>query len=85
MSRESIVCDTPDAIEHFRLSSIKAQLKMEKMGLKSSGGPLRPRLAAQLGLSPRAKHDKYIEVVQAKMDALVAKAAQESAVGQTVQ
>ena len=85
MSRESIVCDTPDAISHFRLASLKQQLRMEKAGLKSSGGAIRPRIAKEFGLSPRAPHDEYIALIQDLMDKAVTKVAQESAKGQTVQ
>lgn len=57
--------------------SQKHQLKLEKLGMKFSGGALRPRLAAQHGLKPRDSHDKFIEVIQAKIDA--AKAARSGA------
>lgn len=71
-----ITATTPDQIAYFRLASQKAQLKMEKIGLKSSGGPLRPRLAAEHGLKPRDSHDKFIAAIQTKMDAMVAAAEQ---------
>lgn len=54
------VINTPEGIEYFRFASIKYQLKMEKIGLKSSGGALRPRLAKEFGLKARATHDEYI-------------------------
>lgn len=57
-------------IEAFRWASVKYQLKLEKHGMKSSGGALRPRLAAELGLKPRDSHDLYITEVQAKLDML---------------
>lgn len=84
-NNETIVCDTADSIAHFRLASLKGQLKMEKHGMKGSMSPLRPKLAAEFGLKPRDSHDKFIAVIQAKMDAFVTKAAAESAVDQTVQ
>lgn len=84
-NNESISCTTPDSISHFRLASLKYQLKMEKAGMKSSGGAIRPRIAKEFGLSPRAPHDEYIKVIQGLMDGLVTKVAQESAEGQTVQ
>jgi hypothetical protein len=61
---------TPEVI-YIRFSSIKAQLKLEKLGLKSRGGALRPRLAKEFGLSPRAKHEEYIAYCQARMDEVV--------------
>jgi hypothetical protein len=58
---------TPAQISAFRFASIKAQLKMEKIGLKSSGGALRPRLAKEFGLSPRAPHADYIAYCEKKI------------------
>lgn len=52
----------------FRLASIRGQLKLEKAGLKSSGGALRPRLAKEFNLKPRDSHDKFIAAVQAAID-----------------
>jgi hypothetical protein len=63
---------TGEGVTYFALASQKMQLKMEKRGLKSSGGPLRPRLAAQHGLKPRDSHDKFIEVIEGKMAAILA-------------
>lgn len=59
-------------IEYFRLSSLKAQLKLEAVGLKSRGGPIRPRIAKEFGLSARASHAEFIEAIQKKMDAILA-------------
>lgn len=67
------ILDTPDKIEAFRLASVRAQLRLESKGLKSSGGALRPRLAKQLGLNQRDSHERFIEVCTARIDALVAK------------
>ena len=61
---------TGDGVILFALASQKMQLKLESMGMKSSGGALRPRIAAQHGLKPRDSREKFIEVIQAKMDAL---------------
>lgn len=54
------VLNTPQQIALFALASQRAQLKLEKLGMKSSGGPLRPRLAASLGLKPRDPYERYI-------------------------
>lgn len=70
---EAFTASTPHAVNHFRLCSIKAQLKMEKVGLKSSGGALRPRLAKEFGLKPRDSHDKWI----AHFEALIEKSLKE--------
>lgn len=63
---------TPAGIQYARLASLKAQLKLEAVGLKSSGGAIRPRIAKEFGLSSRAKHSEFIRVIQEKMDALLA-------------
>ena len=60
-----------DEVSYFRLASLKAQLKLEKIGLKSSGGAIRPRVATEFGLKPRDHHDKYIAAIQAQMDAMI--------------
>ena len=67
-SKGAVSVSTPEGIDYFRFSSVKAQLKMEKVGLKSSGGALRPRLAKEFGLSPRAPHDDYIAYCVARMN-----------------
>lgn len=62
---------TTAEIEYFRLASIKCQLKLEQVGMKSSGGALRPRLAGEFGLNKRAPYADYIAAVQARMDDLI--------------
>jgi len=64
----TITCQTPDEISIFRLLSVKHQLNFEKMGMKSSGGALRPRLAKEFGLKPRDSYEMYIAAVQKKID-----------------
>ena len=49
-----------DEIARFRLCVLKQHLKLEQKGLKHSGGAIRPRIAAELGLKPRDSHDKFI-------------------------
>jgi hypothetical protein len=56
--------------QRFRLVSLKYQLKLESLGLKSSGGAIRPRIAAEFGLRPRDSYDTYKEAVQAKIDSI---------------
>ena len=55
---------TGEGIDLFRLLSLKYQLKLESVGLKSSGGAIRPRIAKEFGLSPRAPHSAYIEKIE---------------------
>ena len=61
---------TGAGIDSFRLLSLKAMIKMEKAGLKQRGGALRPRLAKELGLSPRAPHDEYVAAIEKKVSEL---------------
>jgi len=49
-----------DAIARYRLCALRSALKLEQKGLKHSGGAIRPRIAAELGLKPRDSHDKFI-------------------------
>lgn len=62
---------TPE-VSYIRFASIKAQLKLEKLGLKSKGGALRPRLAKEFGLTPRTPHDVYIAECQRRMEEILA-------------
>lgn len=58
-------------VSYARFASLKGQLKLEKVGMKSSGGALRPRLANEFGLSPRDSHDEYINYCIAQMEDLL--------------
>jgi hypothetical protein len=53
----------------FRWASVKQQLKLEALGLKSSGGALRPRMCAELGLKASAPYADFLAAVQARLDA----------------
>jgi len=70
---QPLVFDTEDQINFFRFASLKHQLKLETRGLRSSGGALRPRLAAEFGLGPRDDREHYIAYCQARMDEIRAK------------
>ena len=59
-------------IHAYRLASLKMQLKMEAAGMTSSGGAIRPRIAAEFGLKPRASHAEFIEAVEKRIAELVA-------------
>jgi hypothetical protein len=60
----------PNQIAAFRLLSLRYQLRLEAHGLKSSGGAIRPRIAKEFGLSPRASHDTYIIAINKKIGEL---------------
>ena len=63
---------TPEGISYTRLASLKGMLKLEKIGMKTRGGALRPRIAAEFGLNKRDSHDKFITEIQRRMDELLA-------------
>ena len=70
-----IAATTPESISYFRLASLKGMLKLEKVGMKTRGGALRPRIAAEFGLKARDSHDKFITKIEQLMEeALKAKA-----------
>lgn len=61
-----------EEVNYFCLASWKGALKLEKVGLKSSGGALRPRIAARLGLKPRQDRDVFIARIQELMNQILA-------------
>ncbi len=61
----------PHAV-YFRLAQLKGALKLESIGLKNAQSPLRPKLAQEFGLKPRAPYDAFIAAIKAKMDELIA-------------
>lgn len=61
------------AIEAYRWATIRGALRLEQRGLKTRGGALRPRLAKQLGLTPRAPYEAFLAAVQVKIDEFYAK------------
>jgi hypothetical protein len=61
---------TGNGISLFRLASLKGMVKLDKLGMRHSGGPIRPRIAAEFGLKPRDSHDKFIAAIEAKIAAL---------------
>ena len=63
---------TNNAISYGRLASLKGMLKLEKVGLKTRGGALRPRIAAEFGLKARDSHDKFIAEIQRRMEEYLA-------------
>lgn len=63
---------TPESISYVRLASLKGMCSLESKGLKCRAGPIRPKIAAELGLKPRDPYQKFIDTIQGKMDELLA-------------
>jgi hypothetical protein len=75
----SVTVATGAGIDAIRLLSMRGMLKLEKLGMKHSRGALRPRIAKELGLSPRASHDTYLAAIEKLLDAAKQKVANENA------
>lgn len=58
---------TGKGVDYVRLASLRDMLRLEAVGLASCSGPLRPRIAAEFGLKPRAKYADFIKAIEAKM------------------
>lgn len=58
---------TPAGIQRFRLLSLRGMLKLERAGMKTRGGALRPRIAAEFGLRSRDSYDKFLAVIEAQL------------------
>ncbi len=75
MSIHTTKLATGASVDAFRLLSVRAMLRLEKLGMKNSHGAIRPRLAKKFGLSPRDSYDTYL----AHIEKLLAVAKQEVA------
>lgn len=64
---KGFTCKTPDEIAYFRLASLRGALRLAAVGMKSRGGALRPKLAAEFGLTARAPYPDFIAAIEAKM------------------
>lgn len=60
----------PVATQLYAWTSTKYQLWLEAKGLRSSGGAIRPRIAASLGLKPRAGYAAFEAAIERKLDEL---------------
>lgn len=60
---------TADSVAVFALLSWKGRLNLEKLGVRASGGPTRPKIAARLGLKPRDSFNKFIAKVEEQLEA----------------
>ena len=68
----STVLTQPWQIECYRLVALRVRLKLENIGMRSSGPALRPRIAAELGLKPRDSRDVFIAEITKRVEALKA-------------
>lgn len=65
---------TSNGIAYVRLASLKGMVNLESKGLKSRGGAIRPRIAAELGLSPRAPYQTFVTKIQERMNTMLLEA-----------
>lgn len=66
-----LTATTPAEIAAFRLLSLRGMLRMEKVGMKTRGGALRPRIAAEMNLKPRDSYEQYIAAIDAKLAIII--------------
>lgn len=52
----------------YRLLALRGMLRLEMAGMKGRGGALRPRIAAEFGLSPRAPREEFIAAIQKRLN-----------------
>jgi hypothetical protein len=64
------VAPLSDSILAYRLLSLLGMLQLQKAGMTTRNGPLRPQLAKELGLKPRDSYDKYIAALEQKLQFL---------------
>jgi hypothetical protein len=60
-----------DAMDYARLARIKGALKLESVGIRTGGVAIRPQLAEEFDLGPRAPYHRYIEVCEKRMKVLL--------------
>lgn len=61
---------TGESITFYRLATLKSMLKLESKGMRNSGGALRPRLAVEFGLRPRAPYVDFIAAIESRIKEL---------------
>lgn len=72
------IVTTPNGISYVRLASLKGMCNLESKGLKGRAGPIRPRIAQELGLKPRDPYQKFVDTIQARMNELLEQAHKEA-------
>ena len=64
---ETIVADTPEAIEAFTWIALRGALRLENLGMKRRGPSARKIAAQRLGVSARTSIPDMIELVSRKI------------------
>lgn len=59
-------------VAYARLCAIKGVLVLESTGMRGRMGPIRPKIAEELGLRPRDTFEVFIAAVKEKMEAALA-------------
>lgn len=60
-TESGVIFDGPNAVEIFRLTSVKAALRLESKGIQVRRGPkLRKQWATYLGLKPNTSYEDLI-------------------------
>ena len=54
----------------YRYRMLQHALRLEVLGMRSSGGAIRPRIAKELGLKPRDPRRLFIDTLDAKIKEL---------------
>lgn len=66
-SNDGFMCDTPAAIDFFRLASMKGRVRLESRGMKSRGFSARKVMALEMGLKASAKYDEVIAAIDKEL------------------
>lgn len=64
----SNVISDPRAIERFRLATLRAAVRLEKVGMKRRGQSAKKQAIMELDLASRSNHDEVIAALSAKME-----------------
>lgn len=72
MSDQTMVFDTPDGIEYFKLASAKQMIKLQAKGMThSSGRNVKALWAKHFGMSARATPEAVIERIELRMNLIM--------------
>jgi hypothetical protein len=79
---DDIAAKTPGAVSmsFYRLLSIRATLRLQAAGIKTRGGSIRKRVAAEFGLKPRDSYEAFIDRANVLIEEAKLKAGQRAGV-----